>query len=74
MIDRVENASARHGESWRLINEITGRKAAKTGILKGSEAQKTDLKSGANTSAICWAMCQTLMKIKMKQSQRFLPH
>ena len=41
MIDRVENASAkaRHGESWRLINEITGRKAAKRGILKGSSSE-----------------------------------
>ena len=38
MIKRVENANeiSKHGESWRLINEISGRKAAKKGIIKGN--------------------------------------
>ena len=41
MIDRVDNASAkaRQGESWRLINEISGRKAVKKGILEGSRSE-----------------------------------
>ena len=41
MIGKVESASAKakHGESWRLINEITGRKAAQKGILKGTSKE-----------------------------------
>ena len=41
MIGRVEDASARnkHGESWRLINSITGRKSAKRGIIKGNSRE-----------------------------------
>ncbi len=37
LIQKVETADerARHGESWRLINQLTGRKTAKKGILKG---------------------------------------
>ena len=37
MIGKVEQADAnsKHGMSWRLINEITGRKNAKKGIIKG---------------------------------------
>jgi len=37
MITKVEQADAnsKHGMSWRLINEITGRKDAKKGIIKG---------------------------------------
>ena len=36
MIERVEKASSisKHGESWKLINEITGRMCAQKGILK----------------------------------------
>ena len=38
MIRKVETADAnsKHGQSWRLINEITGRKNAKRGIIKGT--------------------------------------
>ena len=41
-IREVEMADekARHGESWKLINEISGRKSAKTGILKGSSTEE----------------------------------
>ena len=41
MITQVENADARskHGESWRLINTITGRKAAKKEIIKGKSKE-----------------------------------
>ena len=40
-IKKVETAHAnsKHGQSWRLINDITGRKASAQGQLKG-EAQK----------------------------------
>ena len=43
MIAKVESADIRsqHGESWRLINEISGRKTAKKGILKGKSTRKT---------------------------------
>ena len=36
MIAKVEQADARakHAESWKLINEISGRKAPKKGIIK----------------------------------------
>ena len=42
MISKVENADARaqHAESWKLINEISGRKAAKQGILKGNSSKE----------------------------------
>ena len=38
MINRVQTANSicKHGESWKLINKITGRKTAKRGILKGT--------------------------------------
>lgn len=38
MICKVETADAnsKHWQSWRLINEITGRKNAKRGIIKGT--------------------------------------
>ena len=42
MIQNVEkaNSSHQHAESWKLINEISGRKSAKKGVLKGNS--KTD--------------------------------
>ena len=42
MIEQVEtaNARSRHGESWRLINAITGRKASKRGMLKGNSKEE----------------------------------
>jgi exonuclease III len=42
MIKQVEEADAksRHGESWRLINNISGRKSAKRGLLKGSTKEE----------------------------------
>ena len=48
MIDKVNNTSAkaRQGESWRLINEISGRKAGKKRILEG-----------ATTSVTYWGKC-----------------
>ena len=41
MISQVETADAksRHGESWRLINAITGRKTAKRGIIQGNSRE-----------------------------------
>ena len=41
MIQKVEVAdeSNSHSQSWRLINTITGRKAAKKGILKGNSKE-----------------------------------
>ena len=41
MIDQVDKASAkaRQGESWRLVNEISGRKAGKKCILEGSRIE-----------------------------------
>ena len=40
MIDKFDdaNAKAKHGVSWKLINEITRRNASQRGILKGSSA------------------------------------
>ena len=42
MISKVESADAayKHGEAWRLINTITGRKSAKRGIIKGNKAER----------------------------------
>ena len=42
MISKVESADIRsqHGESWKLINEISGRKTAKKGILKGKSTKE----------------------------------
>ena len=42
MVRQVENADAlnKHGESWRLINSITGRKTAKRGIIKGNSREE----------------------------------
>ena len=42
MISKVENADARaqHAESWKLINQISGRKAPKQGILKGNSSKE----------------------------------
>ena len=34
------NEKSRHGKSWKLINELTGRKKAKTGIIKGATAKE----------------------------------
>lgn len=41
MISKVEQADARakHAESWKLINEISGRKAPKKGIIKGNSSK-----------------------------------
>ena len=41
MISKVENADhrAQHALSWKLINEITGRKSTKKGIIKGSSKE-----------------------------------
>ena len=30
----------RHAESWKLVNQITGRKAAKKGIIKGGSKEE----------------------------------
>ena len=38
-----------HGESWRLINEIIGRKTAKKGIVKTKSRKKESI-SGIPTS------------------------
>jgi len=42
MINKVENANdqSKHGESWKLINAITGHKQAKRDILKGNRNKK----------------------------------
>ena len=42
MIDQVETAdkSCKHGESWKLINKISGRKNTKSGILKGKNKEE----------------------------------
>ena len=42
MILRVETADSRaqHAESWRLINQISGRKVSKKGILKGHSSKE----------------------------------
>ena len=41
MIKRVEDADSKqqHAESWKLINEISGRKAAKVGVIKGTNQE-----------------------------------
>lgn len=41
MIDKVEacEAEGSHGQSWKLINEVTGRKPAKKGVLKGNSKE-----------------------------------
>ena len=42
LIQKVENADSthRHAESWKLINEISGRKSAKKGVLKGNSKEE----------------------------------
>ena len=42
MINQVEMADnkRKHGESWQLINTITGRKSSKRGILKGNTKEE----------------------------------
>ena len=42
LIYEVEKADERskHGESWKLINRITGRKASRQGILKGKTKEE----------------------------------
>ena len=42
MIKRVENADnqRRHGESWKIINKITGRKTAKKSMIKGKTKEE----------------------------------
>ena len=41
-IKEVEEADekSKHGRSWKLINEISGRKSAKTGIIKGATVKE----------------------------------
>ena len=41
MVKQVEESdkTRTHSESWKLINSITGRKSAKTGILKGNSSE-----------------------------------
>ena len=48
----VKNVDVRskHAESWRLINNITGHKAAKRGIIKGNSRKE---RNGMNTSTTC---------------------
>ena len=42
MIRQVEEANekSKHGESWKLINKITGRKEGKQGIVKGKSKEE----------------------------------
>ena len=42
LIRKVEDADekSRHGESWKLINKITGRKDGKQGIIKGTSKER----------------------------------
>ena len=42
MIKKVEEADeqSKHGESWNLINKITGRKVGKQGIIKGTSKEE----------------------------------
>ena len=42
LIKQVGNADdqSRHGESWKLINKISGRKVGKTGIVKGTTKEE----------------------------------
>ena len=42
MITKVEDADIRsqHAESWKIINEISGRKAAKKGMIKGKNKEE----------------------------------
>ena len=42
LVARVESADVRaqHAESWRLINQISGRKTTKKGIFKGNNSQE----------------------------------
>ena len=42
MIKQVESADAKskHGESWKLINKISGRTSAKRGIIKGNSKEE----------------------------------
>ena len=41
MIKQVENADARaqHAQSWKLINQISGRKSTKKGVIKGNSKE-----------------------------------
>ena len=41
-IEQVENADARcrHGKSWKIINNISGRNISKSGILKGKSKEE----------------------------------
>ena len=42
MIKKVEEADSKsqHGENWKLIHEISGRKSSKKGILKGKSQEE----------------------------------
>ena len=42
MIQQIEtcNTNYKHGESWRLINSITGRKSSKFGLIKGNSKEE----------------------------------
>ena len=55
MIKKVEEADSKsqYGESWKLINEISGRKTSEKGILKG-KSQENKLKHGISISATYW--------------------
>ena len=48
-LNDVESAhiNSKHGKSWRLINDITGRKASRTGQLKG-DTQEARIKNWYN--------------------------
>ena len=55
MIKRVEEADSRsqYGESWKLINEISGRKTYKKEYSE-VKARKKELKHGTSISATYW--------------------
>ena len=42
MIQKIEESDSeyKHGQSWRLINELTGRKTSKQGIIKGNSKEE----------------------------------
>ena len=42
LIKQVENADAqsKHGESWKIINRISGKKSARKGLIKGNTKEE----------------------------------
>ena len=58
MISRVENADirAQHAESWKLINQISGRKATKKGLLKGHSSKERSTCCGSTCCCMCCAL------------------